>query len=412
MVKGESAGIGSYEEFVGAPALDELIWLAGKLSGERVHVVTSSNAADVVDMLNQMLPLLSELGVDVKWSTLRERERFQELAGRLLDGLHGKPAKLETEDRLIFQENTQRNLDRLKLDEDIVLAYGPEPLGLVQRKGELGNSWLWGCPTDISHATPEVWDFLHQLVLQYDRAVLPAPDFSRPLGIREFVAPPVVDPLGPRNIALDESALDSLIKRCGIHDDKPMIVQVAPFDCLRDPFELIEVFNSFGKDAGFQYIMAGAARTAQVELIADSIREHAAGNRDIHVISLASDIDMLTNALRSSAALVVQQPMFEGCNPMLVEALWKEKPVVAYAGRGASAQIKHRISGLLVSSAAEMAAGVQGLLGSPEHAGWLGRNGREWVRHNSLIFHQLRDYLLLFLSLKYHPGTIQSDKSW
>jgi hypothetical protein len=43
------------------------------------------------------------------------------------------------------------------------------------------------------------------------------------------------------------------------------------------------------------------------------------------------------------------------------------------------------------------------LLNAPDFASWLGKNGREHVRHNFLLIRQLRDYLLLALSLD-HPG--------
>jgi hypothetical protein len=50
-----------------------------------------------------------------------------------------------------------------------------------------------------------------------------------------------------------------------------------------------------------------------------------------------------------------------------------------------------------------MAYWMKQLLNAPDFASWLGKNGREHVRHNFLLIRQLRDYLLLALSLD-HPG--------
>ena len=46
------------------------------------------------------------------------------------------------------------------------------------------------------------------------------------------------------------------------------------------------------------------------------------------------------------------------------------------------------------------------LLNAPDYARWLGRNGREHVRHNFLLIRQLRDYLLVGISLDHTGETL------
>ena len=48
----------------------------------------------------------------------------------------------------------------MKLDADAVFIHDPQPVGLVQRKHELGNRWVWRCHVDVSKPDLEAWNFL------------------------------------------------------------------------------------------------------------------------------------------------------------------------------------------------------------------------------------------------------------
>ena len=65
-------------------------------------------------------------------------------------------------------------------------------------------------------------------------------------------------------------------------------------------------------------------------------------------------------------------------------------------------QVKHRFSGLLARTTEGTAYQVKQLLNSPEYAKRLGETGRKHIKQNFLLTRQIRDYLLLFLSLYHH----------
>ena len=85
--------------------------------------------------------------------------------------------------------------------------------------------------------------------------------------------------------------------------------------------------------------------------------------------------------------------------------MWKAKPVVASNVGGIPLQIKHKISGLLCRSIVGAAFAIKQLLNAPEYARYLGANGREHVKNNFLVTRNVRDYLLLFLTL-YNPEDV------
>ena len=85
--------------------------------------------------------------------------------------------------------------------------------------------------------------------------------------------------------------------------------------------------------------------------------------------------------------------------PLLAEALWKKKPVVAAAVGGIPTQIIHKHTGLLAHSVEGAAYQIRFLLSHPDIAARLGERGHQHVKENFLITQNLKRYLTLFLKL-------------
>ena len=61
-----------YEPLIGKSGIEELRLLASKLSGKVIQNVNStSTGGGVAELLSRMIPLLSELGVDARWSVIK-----------------------------------------------------------------------------------------------------------------------------------------------------------------------------------------------------------------------------------------------------------------------------------------------------------------------------------------------------
>jgi hypothetical protein len=105
------------------------------------------------------------------------------------------------------------------------------------------------------------------------------------------------------------------------------------------------------------------------------------------------------NALQRASTIVLQKSLREGFGLTVAEALWKRKPVVASAVGGIPAQVIHKHTGRLAHSIEGTAYQIRFLLSHPEIAAKLGEQGHEHVKENFLITQNLKNYLVLFLSL-------------
>ncbi len=395
-----------YESIVGRSTVDELRLLGDKLAGRVVQNINSTfTGGGVAEILNRMVPLLGQLGIDARWNVIKGDDDFFQVTKKFHNALHGRQERITTKDFEIFLETTQKNIEGLDLYGDIMFIHDPQPAGLIIRKKELGRKWIWRCHIDVSHPNKEIWDFLRPYVIQYDAAVFSAPAFSRELPIRQFLISPSIDPLSDKNKELPQQTIDLVLEKYGIPKDKPIITQVSRFDYLKDPVGVIEAFEMVRKSIDCRLVLAGgtASDDPESDKVLAEVQERAGKNPDIHVLLVPPNSDIDINALQRASTIIIQKSLAEGFGLTVTEALWKAKPVVASAVGGITLQVENKLTGLLSHGIPGTAYALKQLLSNPDYAKWLGENGRENVRYNFLITRHLRDYMLLFLATE-HPG--------
>lgn len=386
--------------------------LSAKLSGKVIQNVNSTfSGGGVAEILSRMMPLLKQLGVDARWDTIKGNEPFFQVTKKFHNALHGRREKITKDDFALFRETTQKNIKRLQLDGDIIFVHDPQPVGLITKKKGLGKKWVWRCHIDLSHPNKKVWNFLKPFVVQYDAAVFSAPAFSCKLPLRQFLISPSIDPLSDKNRELDQQAIDAVLAKYGVPQDKPIITQISRFDYLKDPLGVIQAFELVRKSIDCRLVFAGGTASDDPESgkVLAEVRQRAGDNPDIHILPITPDpgSDIEINALQRAATVIVQKSHREGFGLTVTEALWKAKPVVASAVGGISLQIENKFTGLLTYETEGTAYAIRQLLTNPEYARWLGENGREHVRYNFLVTRHLRDYLLLFLALDHAEDIIR-----
>jgi len=388
---------------VGKGDIEELRFLGSKLSGKIVQNINSTfSGGGVAEILNRMIPLLKELGVDARWNIIQGNNDFFKVTKKFHNALHGRAEEILESDFSCFQETSQKNIEEMELEGDIFFIHDPQPVALIKRKQEMGGNWIWRCHIDISRPNMQVWKFLEPYVSQYDAAIFSAPAFSRQLPLRQFLISPSIDPLSDKNKELPKQTIDAVMAKYGISQDKPIITQVSRFDYLKDPVGVIQAFEIVRNHIDCQLIFAGGTATDDPESdkVLAEVRERASNNPDIHILLLPPGSDIEINALQRASTIIVQKSLSEGFGLTVSEALWKAKPVVASAVGGITLQIRDKLTGLLTYGIEGTAYDLRQLLTNPEYANWLGKNGKEYVRHRFLITRHLRDYMLLFLSLK------------
>jgi trehalose synthase len=399
--------IEEYGTIVGPAAIEELFHLAGHLRGTVVQNINSTAVGGgVAEILNRMLPLLKQLGVQARWDVIKGDERFFVVTKKFHNALHGVPVDISQAELDLFLEVNRRNAAEMEFG-DIVFVHDPQPIALVTERPARGRHWIWRCHIDFSQPDRRLWQFLEQYVRQYDAAVFSAPAFGRSLPIPQVLISPSIDPLSDKNRDLSDREVDEVFERFGIDRSRPVVTQVSRFDFLKDPIGVIKAFRIARRRVDCQLVLAGGGATDDPEgpALMQQVREEAEKNKDIHVIFLPPSSDIEINALQRGSTVVLQKSLREGFGLTVAEALWKSRPVIAGAVGGIPLQIAHKYSGILTHSIDGTAQWIKQLINEPEYARKLGENGREHIKNNFLITRHIKDYLLLFLSMT-HRGDV------
>jgi trehalose synthase len=398
-----------YKAVVGDAVIDELRLVGEKLAGKVVRNINSTAVGGgVAEILNRMIPLFKEMGIDARWDVIKGGEQFYAVTKKIHNALHGAGQELTEDDKNIYWETQQKNLAEMDLKADVMFIHDPQPAGLVTKRKEVGGHWIWRCHVDVSERNQQVWDFLKPLVEQFDASVFSAPSFSQHLDIRQILVAPSIDPLSDKNKELPDELVRSTVERFGIDPDRPLVTQVSRFDYLKDPVGVIEAYKLVKAYIDCQLLLVGGSATDDPEgaQVLAEVRERAGDDPDIHVLELPPTSNVEINALQRASTVIMQKSLKEGFGLTVSEALWKGKPIIAGAVGGIPLQVTHKYSGVLTHSVEGAAYWLKQLLQSPAFAKKLGENGREHVRENFLVTRHLRDYMLLFLSVQNEPADI------
>ena len=84
------ARLEDYRTIAGTEALEELSLLARPLAGKSIlHVNSTAVGGGVAEILNRMVPLMRELGLDVRWEVIKGGEDFYAVTKKFHNALHG-----------------------------------------------------------------------------------------------------------------------------------------------------------------------------------------------------------------------------------------------------------------------------------------------------------------------------------
>lgn len=394
-----------YIPLVGQSVVDDLRLISKPLIGRLIKNINSTAVGGgVAEILNRMVPLLKEMGVNAQWDVIKGGDDFFAVTKKMHNALHGTPVEFSKEDKEIYWKAQELNAHQMDLDADVVFVHDPQPAGLIVKKQEKGR-WVWRCHIDLSERNPDVWSFLEPMIERFDASVFSAPGFAQKLKVPQIMIAPSIDPLSEKNKDLSEVVIRSVLERFQIVSDKPLVTQVSRFDRLKDPLGVIDVYRQVKPYVDCQLLLVGGSASDDPEgaAVLEEVRNRADGDADIHILELPPTSHLEINALQRASTIILQKSLKEGFGLTVSEALWKGKPVIAGSVGGIPLQITHKYSGILTHTIEGAAYWLKQLLQSPEFAKKLGENGKEHVRDNFLLTRHLKDYLLLFLSLE-HSG--------
>lgn len=398
--------LGDYGDVLVGNELADIRRLAEHLQGRRVqHISSTAVGGGVAEILHRLVPLMQEVGLDCSWDVLEGSEDFFGVTKTIHNALHGEQVEISATMFDTYLETLRRNVAKVRPESDVVILHDPQPLGLAALLESDSRKLVWRCHIDISQAHPSVWRFLERFVTRCDAAVYHLIDYTQDLPSPEFVVPPAIDPFSDKNCDLEESEIESVVSKFGIDLGRPIVVQVSRFDWLKDPLGVIEGYRIARRYVDAQLILAGGAAPDDPEgvRVLEKVMEHKGDDPDIFVLDLPPDSHRTINAIQRSADVVVQKSIREGFGLVVSEAMWKGKPVIGGNVGGIRRQVIDGETGYLVHTPEGLAWRLRELLGEPEQARAMGELGKEHVRHNFLLPHYLRNWLMIMLAVDY-PG--------
>ncbi|MCK4308013.1 glycosyltransferase [candidate division WOR-3 bacterium] len=396
-----------YIPLVGEATIEEIKLLAQQLKGARIqHINSTKTGGGVAEILNQLVPLMNEIGLEVEWDVIEGTEEFFDLTKSFHVALHGARTRITQKMFQIYKKMQVVNQEKIDKNADFVILHDPQPLGLSEFRQREKSKWIWCCHIDISEADTRVWRFLSPLVDLVDGAIFHIPQFTKAdLDIPQYVMPPFIDPFSDKNRDLRESEIYKFLKKYGFSTDERFILQVSRFDKLKDPLGALQAFKIVQKSFNVPFVYIGnfAPDDPPGKRVYEEFVQEANKIPGVKVIANPDPNDLVVNAFQRSASVVLQKSIREGFGLVVTEAMWKKQAVIGGDTGGIRYQIVDEATGFLVNTVEGAAFWTRQLLSNPKLATLLGEQAYDRVRANFLPPHYLRHLLCVLLSAK-HPG--------
>ncbi|PIY60594.1 glycosyl transferase family 1, partial [Candidatus Woesearchaeota archaeon CG_4_10_14_0_8_um_filter_47_5] len=247
-MEGTMIRLKDYAPIVGEKTLEQIRDEASALYGKQVvHINSTYYGGGVAEMLNSLVPLFNEMGIETGWRVLKGKPDFFTITKKFHNALQGDAINLSHMKKRIYQKVNQVNATFSHIKHhDCIIVHDPQPLPIIQyyRKTQ---PWLWRCHIDLSHPNRELWNYLSQFINRYDKVIVSKKTFMQDLDIPQEVIYPSIDPLSPKNEELRDAVIDKYLSKFGIEQDKPIVSQISRFDKWKDPVGVIRAFKQVRK---------------------------------------------------------------------------------------------------------------------------------------------------------------------
>ena len=394
-----------YLEIVSEKVLGQIYQKAHRLINKHiVHINSTAHGGGVAEILNNLIVLLNDIGVDAGWRVLIGQSDFFSITKKFHNGLQGNSINLSNIKKKLYLETNDRFSHFTHLDHDCVIVHDPQPLPLIKFNKKI-QPWIWRCHIDITHPNQELWNFVKTFILRYDLMVISSEKFRKDdLPLEQRIIHPSIDPLSPKNMDLSDDLIAKTLKKFDIPIDKPLITQVSRFDPWKDPEGVLKVFNEVKEkvDCRLLYCYNMAPDDPEGIVIYNKMKKIAAKFLNSgDVLFRLGDNQILVNVIQRVSSVVLQKSIREGFGLTVSEAQWKETPVVASRVGGIPEQVIDGKTGFLVDpqDITGCAEKVIMLIKDKKLATKMGKEAKEFVKQKFLITRHLDDYLDLLIDV-------------
>ncbi len=175
----------AYAEVAGADAISHLRQLSERLRGLKVvHVNSTRVGGGVAEILEKLVPLMGELGMDVVWEVITGEQEFYQCTKNFHNALQGRAVQIPERQYKVYEETGAANAERLRpllQEADVVFVHDPQPAPLLSLCPQRRGKWIWRCHIDVSHPYRPVWKYLRRYLAHFDASVFSLAAFAQAL---------------------------------------------------------------------------------------------------------------------------------------------------------------------------------------------------------------------------------------
>lgn len=398
--------LADYAAVAGNDVIRHMQQLAAPLQDKRVvHVNSTRIGGGVAEILDKLVPLTRDLGIDARWEVISGDSEFYQCTKSMHNAIQGNRMAIPDNQLRHYEEVNRQNarqLQEILESADFVFIHDPQPAALLKFCPRRRGKWVWRCHIDASHPHRLTWRFIEQFVSGYDASIFSLPQFARQLPHPKYVIPPSIDPLSDKNIELADHELEAVRNRFSLNPEAPLIAQISRFDRFKDPVGVIEAYKLARRYLpALQLVLAGGGADDDPEgaTVLSDVRQAAGDDPQIKVLVLPADSHRTINALQRLADIILQKSTREGFGLTVTEGLWKGKPVIGGDTGGIRLQVINFHTGFLVNTPEGAALRIRYLFNQRRKMQEMGEKSKQFVRDNFLLTRQLREYLTLMVGL-------------
>ncbi len=394
-----------YLPIVGEKEVYEIYQRAAKLYDKHlIHVNSTFIGGGVAEILNNLVPLTNDTGLDAGWRVLHGNLEFYDITKKMHNALQGSNDIFRDEDKHTYLNVNKAFASYTHFDHDCVFIHDPQPLSLIKYIKKQ-QPWIWRCHIDLTNPNPDYWEFIKPFILRYDLMIVSAEQYKKKdIPVEQRIVHPAIDPLAPKNRLLSQKRCKEILKEAGIPTDKPIITQVSRMDKWKDPEGLLKIFEKVREKVDCRLLYTYNLATDDPEGV-DIFNRIQQAVKDLSfkndILFVMGNNDYLVNAIQTYSNVVIQKSIREGFCLCVTEAMWKETPVVASNVGGIPIQIDDGENGFLFDpyDYQGFADSIIELLTNEKLAESIAKSGRDNIKHKFLLPRLLKEYLSIMYDL-------------
>ncbi|GAG56592.1 unnamed protein product, partial [marine sediment metagenome] len=142
----------AYTPLLGLKPINKLKEKAQKFKGKTVlNVNATKYGGGVAEILQNMIPLMNELGIESSWKVFTAPDSFFDISKKMHNALQGN-MEIHFTDKEIneYIEQAKSIYDQIHPDSDFNIIHDPQPCPIINFAEDKKGKWIWRCHIDTA----------------------------------------------------------------------------------------------------------------------------------------------------------------------------------------------------------------------------------------------------------------------